>query len=149
MNKRCCWSTKHWDILVGGMLFLLFVVMGPVWADVPAGDWELVWADEFNGSSINSSNWSWGQLPWGGQHHNDEYSSYITSADSYLEDGSLILRCRKASGDEFGGYPYSEGMVYSKRWLQYGYLEIRARYPKGNGVWPAFWDAGEWLAAGV
>lgn len=34
---------------------------------------------------------------------------------------------------------YSEGMVYSNQWLQYGYLEIRARYPEGGGVWPAFW----------
>ncbi len=123
--------------------WLAMVLLGmftfPLYADVPAGDWELIWSDEFDGTSIDDSLWDWGQLPWGGQHHNDEYASWITAEDSYLSNGSLILRCREASGDEFGGYPYSEGMVYSHAWMTYGYMEIRARHPLGNGVWPAFW----------
>jgi beta-glucanase (GH16 family) len=108
----------------------------------PPGSWSLVWSDEFNGSSIDSSKWSWGSLPWGGQHHNDEYASWITPEDSYVSGGSLWLRCRKATGSEFGGYPYSEGFAHSngKMNYTYGYAEIRARYPTGKGVWPAFWS---------
>jgi ricin-type beta-trefoil lectin protein/glycosyl hydrolase family 16 len=108
----------------------------------PPGGWTLTWSDEFNGTSIDSSKWSWGALPWGGQHHNNEYASWITPEDSYLSGGSLWLRCRKATGSEFGGYPYSEGFVHSngKMNYTYGYVEIRARYPTGKGVWPAFWS---------
>ena len=107
------------------------------------GDWQLVWSDEFNSSSTpiapDSNKWGSGQLPWGGQHHNDSYSSWVTSEDSYLENGLLVLRCRKAVGSEFGGYPWSEGFIWSSQWFTYGYLEIRARYPLGKGTWPAFW----------
>jgi beta-glucanase (GH16 family) len=61
--------------------------------------------------------------------------------DSYVQNGSLWLRCRKATGSEFGGYPYSEGFVHTdgKKNYTYGYVEIRARFPAGRGVWPAFW----------
>lgn len=108
----------------------------------PPGSWTLVWSDEFNGSSLDASKWSSGALPWGGQHHNDEYASWITAQDSYLSNGALVLRSRRATGSEFGGYPYSEGFVHSngKMSYTYGYVEIRARYPVGRGVWPAFWS---------
>jgi autotransporter-associated beta strand protein len=107
----------------------------------PSAAWTKSFFDEFAGASIDGSKWSYGSLPWGGQHHNDQYASWITSADSYLTNGSLMLRCRAAVSNEFGGYPWSEGFVHSngKMNYTYGYVEIRARYPLGKGVWPAFW----------
>lgn len=119
--------------------FLPALFFSPATAALPPGNWELIWSDEFNGTTINSSKWGSGQLPWGGQHHNDNYASWVTSEDSYLSGGSLWLRCRKAVGGEFGGYPWSEGFIWSHQWLTYGYQEIRARYPLGKGTWPAFW----------
>jgi len=80
-----------------------------------------------------------GQLPWGGQYHGEYYSSWITPEDSYLENGSLILRCRKATGGEFGGKPWSEGFIFGHEWAYYGYVEIRARYPLGKGIWGGLW----------
>ena len=123
-----------WGILVflGG----LQVVAAP-----PSTGWPVAFSDEFDGSALDASKWKSGRLPWGGQHHTDQYSSYITSADSYVQDGSLWLRCRKATGNEFGGYPWSEGFVFTDgiKNFTYGYVEIRARFAAGKGTWPAFW----------
>jgi|GEM_PF-1117071 len=130
---------------VGVKVFLVFVIwwvlIGRCFATPPSAAWEASWVDEFDGTKIDTSKWSYGSLPWGGKYHNDEYASYIMSEDSYVTNGMLVLRCRKASGKEFGGYPYSEGFVHSNGKLNftYGYVEIRARYPRGKGVWPAFW----------
>jgi len=129
--------------LLSHVVSMLTLAMGvaPLLAAPPPGNWTLNWSDEFSGTSIDSSKWSWGSLPWGGRHHTDDYASYIMPEDSYVSDGYLYLRCRKATGSEFGGYPYSEGFVHSngKKNYTYGYVEIRARFPKGKGVWPAFW----------
>lgn len=113
----------------------------PADAAPPSASWPVVWGDEFNGTSLDASKWKWGSLPWGGRHHTADYASYITPEDSYVQNGSLWLRCRQAAGGEFGGYPYSEGFVHSdgRKNYTYGHLEIRARFPSGKGVWPAFW----------
>jgi autotransporter-associated beta strand protein len=125
-------------------IFLVLMVL--LWARVliaapPSASWPKTFSDEFNGSSLDSSKWSSGSLPWGGRHHNNEYASYIMPGDSYVNGGSLWLRSRKATGGEFGGYPYSEGFVHSQGKLNYtyGYVEIRSRFPTGKGLWPAFW----------
>ncbi len=66
--------------------------------------------------------------------------SYIMPEDAYIERGVLVLRCRKAAGNAFGSYPYSEGFVHTsgKKNDTYGYVEMRARFPAGRGVWPAW-----------
>jgi len=119
------------------------MAVGPFfsWGAPPSASWPLVWGDEFTGTSLDAGKWRWGSLPWGGQHHNDDYSSWITPEDSYVSNGSLWLRCRRATGNEFGGYPYSEGFVHTDgtRNYTYGYAEIRARFATGTGTWPAFW----------
>jgi beta-glucanase (GH16 family) len=136
-------KTKPTQILVVSMACLSGLLFAKTaFAAAPSGSWPLTWSDEFDGANLDTNKWKWGSLPWGGQHHNDQYASWITSEDSYLANGSLWLRCRKATGSEFGGYPYSEGFVHSdgKMNYTYGYVEIRARYPSGKGVWPAFWS---------
>ena len=42
---------------------------------------------------------------------------------------------------QMGGMPYTSGMVTSFESFsqQFGWFEIRARFPRGQGLWPAFW----------
>lgn len=101
-----------------GLAVALLGLLAPaavVVAAPPTATWPMTWGDEFSGASLDATKWKWGSLPWGGQHHNDEYASWITAADSFVSNGSLWLRCRKAAGDEFGGYPYSEGACVRAR----------------------------------
>lgn len=52
-----------------------------------------------------------------------------------------MLRSRKGNtATAFGGYPYSEGFVFTDGLLNYthGYVEIRSTMAAGKGNWPAF-----------
>jgi beta-glucanase (GH16 family) len=64
--------------------------------------------------------------------------------DILVRDGLLRLRAqrRTVTGDDPPGtYDYTAGWVSTanKFDFTYGYVEIRARFPAGRGMWPAFW----------
>ena len=130
--------------------------------------WELIWNDEFNGSSLDTSKWAnqtgyyidgnadmWG---WG----NNELEYYTDSEkNTYIQDGKLNL----AAFYEPTTFPeidpnrvayYSSGKVISqnKFSFKYGRIDFCAKLPDGNGIWPALWllpnDSvyGAWAASG-
>ncbi|NLG84815.1 MAG: glycoside hydrolase family 16 protein [Firmicutes bacterium] len=100
----------------------------------------LVWSDEFNGSSINSSNWSFdiGGGGWG----NNELQYYTDrSENARIENGNLVIEARKES---YQGYQYTSARLKTqgKRSFTYGRIEARMKLPMGQGLWPAFWMLG-------
>lgn len=63
-----------------------------------------------------------------------------------IDGGVLTIKAQPLSGDLAGkmwGYQYSSGMLDSHYQQTYGYFEIRAELPHGQGLWPAFWLLGE------
>lgn len=105
----------------------------------PKADWVLVWSDEFDGSRIDPANWSHqiGGHGWG----NNELQYYTDSpANSYLEDGKLVIRVSRET-EPVGGRNYTSARIRSegKRSFVYGKLEARIKIPSGMGIWPAFW----------
>ncbi len=116
-------------------------------AQFPPAGFQLALADEFSSARLNRDLWStslevFGR--WGDRYHNDSYLNYLSDDDVLIGGGSLQLRSdyRSVEGDNPPGvYDYSSGMVSSKGHytFTYGYIEIRARFPGGKGVWPAFW----------
>ncbi len=104
---------------------------------------QLIWSDEFDGTSLNSGNWSYetgnGQDGWGtGQ------LDYATNRNENVrvEDGKLILELRK---ENYSGYEYTSGRLvsYQKQSFKYGRIEARIKGVDTQGLGFAFWMLGE------
>lgn len=103
----------------------------------------LVWNDEFSGTSINDAYWSfergtgcphlcgWGNAEW----------QYYRRENARVEDGVLIIEARQ---ENFEGSEYTSARMITqgKRSFQYGRIDIRAKLPVGQGMWPALWMLG-------
>ncbi|MBC7827001.1 MAG: glycoside hydrolase family 16 protein [Chitinophagaceae bacterium] len=100
---------------------------------------KLVWADEFNtNGSPDSTKWSYdyGGSGWG----NNELQFYTAKRkeNAWVKNGHLIIEARK---EDFKNKKYTSARMVSKNkgdW-KYGRFEIKARLPKGKGIWPAIW----------
>ena len=104
--------------------------------DVPEG-WTLVWNDEFTDPAINRRHW--GFATGGSGFGNNERQHYTDRPDNaYIEDGSLVIEARE---ERYRGNDYTSAKLQTlvlADWL-YGRIDIRARLPYGQGIWPAFW----------
>jgi len=133
--------------------------------------WALVWSDEFNGKSIDKTKWNYDTDCWGGG--NEERQCYTDKKkNANVKDGvlsitalrkrttghALPLRQRKTRklAKKSATKPYSSARLQTmgKGDWRYGRIEIRAKLPGGQGVWPAIWmlpsdeHYGTWAASG-
>jgi beta-glucanase (GH16 family) len=104
--------------------------------------YRLVWADEFNTNALDLGNWSYetgtGQWGWG----NNELQYYHEGEkNAMVEGGKLTITAKQESA---GGAQYTSARLVTraKKEFQYGRIDIRARLPKGQGLWPALWMLG-------
>jgi beta-glucanase (GH16 family)/ribosomal protein L31E len=114
------------------------------------GEWQLVWSDEFNGSTLDLT--KWGYHPSG---YSNNEQSYYSEENVSVENGKLILKAEMRSNPD--NKPYVSGAIDSRgKFSQtYGRFEIRAKLPNGQGYWPAIWLLpedkviyGNWPASG-
>lgn len=104
----------------------------------PVTDWQLVWSDEFDGSSIDTTKWSYEVNCTGGG--NSEKQCYTDSSDnSFIANGMLNIVALPA--EEGAEQPYTSARLVTrnKADFKYGRMEMRAQLPFGQGSWPAFW----------
>lgn len=96
--------------------------------------WYLIWHDEFDGAAIDPAKW---MVEEGDLVKNNELQ-YYSPEDVYLHDGLLTLRSQART---LGHNSYTSGLVETRGIfnVRYGRFEIRARLPKGQGIWPAHW----------
>lgn len=103
-----------------------------------AMDWNLVWSDEFNGSSINTADWGY-EI---GYKRNNEQQYYTSRPENArIENGNLVIEARR---ENYSGYAYTSASLLTrgKREFQYGRFEMRALIPTPSGSWPAWWTLG-------
>jgi len=105
--------------------------------------WQLVWEDEFDGDELDQSKWSYqygtgedeGLDRWG----NNELQYYTEREENiYLEDGFLTITAQE---EDYEGSDYTSARIRTENkgdW-KYGRIEIRAKLPQGQGIWPAIW----------
>jgi beta-glucanase (GH16 family) len=115
---------------------------------------KLVWSDEFNYKGLpDSARWGYdtGGHGWG----NNELQFYTAGRleNARVENGHLIIQARK---ENYHDKQYTSARLITKNkgdW-KYGRMEIRARLPKGKGMWPAIWmlptdwEYGDWPKSG-
>ncbi len=108
----------------------------------PTTSSQLVWSDEFNGSSLDTSKWGYeigtGASGWG----NNELQYYTNRTDNaYVSGGALHIRAKRES---YGGKNYTSARLNTngKFTFKYGYVEARLALPSSQGIWPAFWMLG-------
>lgn len=100
--------------------------------------YDLFWADEFDGSVIDVSAWGYdlGNSGWG----NNELQNYTNqSKNSYLSDGNLII---EAIEEPDGTYTSARMLTKDKVEFALGRVDVRAKLPYGQGIWPAIWMLG-------
>jgi beta-glucanase (GH16 family) len=92
----------------------------------------LVWSDEFEGSSLKTSNWCYdtGAGGWG----NSELEIY-TAGNATVHGGVLDIT---AKSDLTSARIKSKGL----KTFKYGRIEARMKCSNGTGSWPAFWMLG-------
>lgn len=115
-------------------------------ATVPPDGRVLIWSDEFEGEILDPSNWEVVTDCWGGG--NNERQCYGTS-NVRLDSGHLVLTARRegatsladAAAESSQPSAYSSGKVRTRgrSSFRYGRIEVRARLPQGQGLWPAVW----------
>lgn len=99
----------------------------------------LMWSDEFDGGSLDESKWvrERGAGGWG----NNELQTYTNSNEnSFLTGGELVIEAKKGAGPN--DYTSARLITKGKKDFQFGRIDVRAKLPKGKGVWPAIWMLG-------
>jgi hypothetical protein len=99
----------------------------------------LTWSDEFTDEGpLDTQNWNYekGATGWG----NNELENYTDLIDNVHQDsGYLHISALNPSGTS-----YTSGRIttQNKRTFTHFRVDIRAKLPEGQGIWPALWALG-------
>ena len=100
----------------------------------------MVWSDEFNQTSLDMNSWNY---ETGGYWFNNEIQYYRGgTANTALQNGKLVITAKKETyqnREHTSARLTTEGKVEYK----YGRIDVRAKLPKGQGIWPAIWLLGD------
>ena len=110
---------------------------------------ELIWSDEFGEDSssgilaVSSDKWNIETVaPNNGSWYNGELQYYTDKQDNIkIENGFLKITAKR---EEFQGKQFTSARINTQDKLEftYGRVEMRAKLPNWEGMWPAFWMLG-------
>jgi len=149
-------------------LYIVLALVGVFASAAPAG-WSMVWNDEFEGTSIDTTKWEH-EVDCNGGGNNELQCYTAREQNSKVENGNLVITARAEAGYTgtntgctypgacLGTRDYTSARLRS-RWANgaswaYGRFEVRAKCPKGKHLWPAIWMLpsdlayGQWASSG-
>ena len=109
--------------------------------------WKLVWNDEFNGTSLDTSKWNNNGATGAGGYGNSELQNYQMQYCE-VKNGSLIIK-PQFKWDKSKNVCVNNSYYSTKLWtrnqhkFKYGKIEFVAKMPHGQGTWAAGWMLGE------
>ncbi|KAB1069588.1 glycoside hydrolase family 16 protein [Methylobacterium planeticum] len=117
----------------------------PIGSEIDLSGWSRTFSEEFDSLDISArgpgTRWI-AHVPWGGDFGDARFTDPAPGFPFTTRDGVLRIEARKVGNVWRSGLIASvdpQGRGFAQR---YGYFEIRARMPEGEGVWPAFWLVG-------
>ncbi|MBM7118771.1 glycoside hydrolase family 16 protein [Archangium primigenium] len=133
----------------------------------PGSGWSLGWSDEFEGSSLNTGNWTTLNSDLDPVTNNCNFGTgeieYPRTQNVSVSGGKLIIKAERTSPTTvsdtrcgshqrtlFSGRLHTKGKVERR----YGKIVASIKVPSGYGMWPAFWTLGSnvqqagWPASG-
>jgi beta-glucanase (GH16 family) len=124
---------RSWLIILAGIGLLLWLPGGN--RSARRQPWVLVWNDEFSGRRLDLKKWT---VANASQPNYDGGINIYTPYDVDVANGDLVILSRKLKGSKA---TYSSGRVTTRNSFSflYGRVEIRARLPGSQGLWPAIW----------
>ena len=139
---------------------LLYIIVFLSINSLSAQNWQLVWEDDFNGSSLDQSKWihdigtgsQYGMWGWG----NGE-KQYYQSQNTTVDSGIATITVKEEPNgiiDSWSATSYFSSSKITTKGLfnfRYGKVEARIKTIDGQGFWPAFWmlpSNGSWPCDG-
>jgi len=124
------------------MIFRILLILAFTFFQKPENNpgKRIIFNDNFEQSFLDLKYWNYDLgngcpelCGWG----NKEYQHY-TKENIFVRDEKLVIRATKE------GEHYYSGRITTKDKIefQYGTVEVKAKLPKGSGVWPAIWMLG-------
>ncbi|MGZ3722643.1 MAG: glycoside hydrolase family 16 protein [Bdellovibrionales bacterium] len=124
-------------VVLAALIYVADTPLHSATASAKAEKWALVWSDEFDYTGkLDAQKWEYetDEGKWG----NNESQHYTDSLrNSRVENGNLIIETHHEAPDV-----YTSARAHTKTNFKYGRFEIRAKFPSGNGTWPAIWMMG-------
>ena len=149
MKKKRIWLTVSIIVAVIAAISIIFHVVTRgiafvLWDgdDLNLDGYELVFYDEFDGDSLDTSVWEHrgvGPVPCHGDTLNEvKYKGYFNHPDQVsVEDGCLFIEGEYTT-NEYGEGWYSDSIRLKDRYT-YGYFEIKCIPNDSEYFWSAFW----------
>ncbi len=102
-----------------------------------------------SGQATWQTTYFWGARTMATNNEAQYYSDSTTAVDPFAARGGVLDITAAPNASLPDGLTYTSGMItthesFSQR---YGYFEMRAQLPAGQGMWPAFWllpESGRW-----
>ena len=125
----------------------------------PPSNWKLAFSTDFPGTALNTSTWDecypWATTVGCNNFGNSDEAEWYLPSQVHVENGALALAAQRTptEGTDVNGkpklYTCRSGMVttYPSEYFKYGFVQVVARLPFGNGLWPAIWlvpENGQW-----
>ena len=105
---------------------------------------ELVWSDEFDQDGpVSQDKWNVETIPPNnGSWWNGELQFYTDKEDNIIVEEGLLKITAKYESFEGKNYTSARINTQDKFEFTYGRVEMRAKLPNWEGMWPAFWLLG-------
>ena len=131
------------NLLLGAMLCCTGLVS---WGVPSLTGYDLVFADEFNGTALDTRVWN---VELNGNGGGNNELQYYLADNVRVADGNLVITARKQN---YEGRSFTSGRINTmgKMAFEHGILQASIKLPKtANGLWPAFWLMGNDMDSGT